>query len=134
MSKPLEGTLSLFGFQSTRARLDVLPRSLAWRLTRASAFWAGGLVLAPAVGLVPPHAPWAVAALGIGGIMGVRKWRERFTLLSFQGDCPKCGAPLSLKSGTPVRLMMTVPCVECNHDSRLAAHFPSDGSTDRSVG
>jgi len=116
----MEGTVSLFGFPNTPAQLEVLSRSTAWRALRASAFFGGGLLVAPAVGLVPPHAPWVVVALGIGGIMGLRKWKERFTILSFQGTCPKCGGVLSLASGIPLRPVMTVPCHGCNHDSRLS--------------
>ena len=115
----MEGTVSLFGFPNTLAQLEVLSRSTAWRALRASAFFGGGLLVAPAVGLVPPHAPWVVVALGIGGIMGLRKWKERFTILSFHGACPKCGGALSLASGIPLRPVMTVPCHGCNHDSRL---------------
>ena len=121
----MDGTLSLFGFPDTPARLEVLPRSAAWRWLRASVFFGGGLLLAPAVGLVPPHAPWVAAALGIGGIMGIRKWRERFTILSLQGTCPRCGGALSLASGTPLRPVMTVPCGGCNHESRLATPIRS---------
>ncbi len=119
VSQPVEGTLSLFGFPDTPAELAVLPRSAGWRLGRSSAFIGTGLVLAPLVGLIPPHAPWVLAVLGTGGLMGIRKWKERFTILSLQGECPKCGGPLSLKSGTPLRSVMTVPCSGCNHDSRL---------------
>ena len=123
----MEGTISLFGFPSTSARIEVLPRSTAWRGLRASAFLGGGLLLAPAVGLVPPHVPWAVAVLGIGGFLGLRKWKERFTILSFQGVCPKCGGALSLNSGTPLRAVMTVPCDGCNHESRLTTPMPRKG-------
>ncbi|MCJ7627782.1 MAG: hypothetical protein MUO50_05270, partial [Longimicrobiales bacterium] len=115
----MEGTVSLFGFPDTPGRLEVLPRSTAWRGLRATAFLGGGLLLAPAVGLVPPHAPWAMAALGIGGILGIRKWREQFTILSFHGTCPRCGGILTLASGIPLRPVMTVTCEGCNHDSRL---------------
>ena len=115
----MEGTLTLFGFPSTVAELDVLPRTMTWRLSRASVFLGGGLILAPAVGVFPPHAPWFLGALGIGGFLGIRKWRERFTVLSLRGSCPKCGGSLSMRSGTPLRPVMTVSCPGCNHDSRL---------------
>jgi len=115
----MEGTISLFGFPSTPAHLDVRSRSKSWRVSWCSVFMGGGVLLAPVVGLVPPHAPWMMGALGIGGFLGLRKWRERFTVLAFQGFCPKCGGPLSLPSGTPLRPVMTLPCSGCNHDSRL---------------
>ena len=123
-SETLEGTISLFGFPSIEAHMKVRPRSRSWRWTRAGLFWGLGLLIAPAVGLVPPHAPWVVAALGVGGFMGTRKWKERYTVLSFQGECPRCGGKLTLKSGTPLRPAMTLPCEGCNHDSRLVPTIP----------
>lgn len=120
----MDGTLSLFGFPGTPARLEVLPRSTGWRFLRAAGFIGGGLVLAPAVGLVPPHAPWVLAAVGLGGFLGIRKWRERYTILSFQGLCPKCGGTLFVASGTPLRPVMTIPCAECHHDPRLTVALP----------
>lgn len=124
----MEGLLILFGFPSTRAHLEVLPRSTFWRASWTAAFAGGGLLLAPAVGLIPPHAPWAVGALGIGGVLAIRKWKERFTILSFSGACPKCGEPLSIRSGTALRAEMTVPCEACNHDSRLTVVVPASGA------
>lgn len=120
----MEGTLSLFGYSSTVAHLEVLPRSTGWRGLRAGLFMGGALVLAPAVGLFPPHAPWVAGVLGIGGYLGIRKWRERFTVLSFRGCCPKCGGALSLPPGTPLRPVMTVSCDGCNHDSSLTTTPP----------
>ena len=124
----MDGTLSLFGFPSTPAHLEVLPRSTSWRSLRAGGFFGGSLLLAPLVGLVPPHAPWVVAVLATGTLLGIRKWRERFTILSLRGKCPKCGGELSLASGTPLKAMMTVPCPGCNHDPRLTAGLPQAGA------
>jgi hypothetical protein len=127
----MEGTLSLFGFPSTVAQLEVLPRSTRWRAFRATLFMGGALVLAPLVGLVPPHAPWVVGVVGIGSFMGVRKWRERFTVLSLRGKCPKCGGAVFLPEGTPLRRVMTVSCEGCNHDSSLTTTFPGPERTTR---
>jgi hypothetical protein len=117
---PMKGTISLFGFPSKEAALEVLPRSTGWRGLRAAGFMAAGLALAPAVGLVPPHAPWALLALGLGGFLGIRKWKERYTIVGFQGECPKCGGSLSIPPGTPLRPVMTLSCPGCNLDSRLS--------------
>jgi hypothetical protein len=121
---PTRGALSLFGFPSTEATLEVLPRSPAWRASRGLAFLLGGVVLAPAVGLLPPHVPWATAAVITGGFFGFRKWREHFTVLSVEGSCPKCGALLRLSPGTPLRRVSSIPCEGCNHDSRLTVSDP----------
>ena len=118
-SLEIHGELSLFGFPPEKAILWALPRSRRWRGIRAVAYVGGGLLLAPVLGVVPPHAPWVLGALGLGGVLGVRKWREWFTLVSFQGRCPKCGAAMTLKAGTPVRPSLSVPCDGCHHDSRL---------------
>jgi len=120
----LSGTLSLFGFPARGAVLQVLPRSTAWRGTRASAFFGGGLLMAPILGVLPPHAPWVAGALGLGGFFGIRKWRERFTLMSFHGECPKCGGALGLRKGIPLRAELSVPCEGCHHDSRLSVALP----------
>ena len=124
------GTLSIFGYPNTTATLEVIPRSIRWRAFRAFLYAGGGLVLAPALGLIPPHAPWALAALAVGGFMAVRRWRERFTLESLQGRCPKCGGSLRLQGRVPLRPVMTVPCSSCNHESRLTTEIePTQAQT-----
>jgi hypothetical protein len=117
---PFRGSMILFGFPSTGVEGEVIPRSRNWRGLRLFGFLAGGLVLAPLVGLIPPHAPWAVGALGVGLFFGIRKWRERLTLVSFQGGCPKCGAEIRLKPGSAVRNGMSITCDQCHHDSVLS--------------
>jgi len=123
----LSGAVALFGYPGTRGEMDVLPRSLGWRRLRAAGFFLGGLALAPAVGMVPPHVPWALGALGLGGYLGYRKWREAFTVLMFRGVCPKCGGPLSIAKGTPVREVMSLPCSGCRHDSSMTVNIKSEG-------
>lgn len=120
----LTGTLNLFGFPPRHTTLEVLPRSRGWRVLRASGFFGAGLVLAPLVGVVPPHAPWVAAALGIGGFLGIRKWRERFTLVSFQGNCPRCGEAVRIRAGIPLRPALSVPCEACHFDARLEVALP----------
>jgi len=124
----MKGTISLFGFPSTDAKLEVIPRSTAWRGVRVVGSLAAGLLLAPALGLVPPHAPWAILSLTTGGFVAFRKWQEQFTVVGFQGECPRCGGPLAIRTGTPLRPEMTLPCPGCNHDSRLTAGIPTHTS------
>lgn len=129
----LSGTLNLFGFPAEEAILDVVPRSLAWRGRWAAAFLTIGFILAPILGAVPPHAPWALGALAFGGFFGLRKWKERFTLLALWGLCPKCGGTMKVKKGTPLRANLSVPCDGCHHDARLEVSFP-DGLGEREQG
>lgn len=118
------GSLTLFGFPSTSVTVTGIPRSGRWRGIRAGLFGVGGLILAPAVGMIPPHAPWAAGALGLGIFLGLRKWRERFTVTSMDGTCPKCGAPMSVDEGSALRPGMTVPCDACHHDAVLHLEGP----------
>jgi len=123
----LRGALTLFGFSPEEAIVLAIPRSRGWRGTRAFAFIGGGLVLTPMVGMVPPHAPWAVGALGFGFYFGIRKWREHFTLRAIYGRCPKCGAAVTLKAGTPLKTTLSVSCDSCHHNSQLTVAFPPEG-------
>ncbi len=52
--------ITLFGFDVVRANARIEARSAGWRARRASIALAAGLIVAPAVALVPPHAPWAL--------------------------------------------------------------------------
>ncbi|HSG09767.1 MAG TPA: hypothetical protein VLA36_15505 [Longimicrobiales bacterium] len=111
--------LALFGFDSTEARVLLRPRSRSWRLWGALRTQAAGLVLAPAVGLVPPHAPWALGALAVSFMLARRRWRHLFTVEGVAGKCPKCGAPVSPRVGM-LRQPHPVPCDGCHHDLTLA--------------
>jgi hypothetical protein len=122
----LSGTLNLFGFPPEAAVIEVIPRSRAWRGRRAGAYFATGLILTPIRGSVPPHAPWALGALAFGGFFGLRKWRELFTMDSLTGLCPKCGGAMRVKTGTPFRNHLSVPCEACHHDARLEVTVPKD--------
>jgi hypothetical protein len=119
ISSTRAGKLELFGFPTTKAQVRVLPRTTAWRAGGAILFGVCSLLLAPLVGLVPPHAPWALGALGMGGFLALRRWRERFTILALEGLCPKCGGALGLREGTPLKAVISVPCEGCHHDARL---------------
>lgn len=113
------GTLSVFGHEDTEAHLRLLPRSTGWRATRAGAFTLGGVALAPLVALVPPHAAWALASVGTGVALGIRKWKERFTLLRLRAPCPRCGQEIRRDSPARLRTPETVTCEACHHSASL---------------
>jgi len=77
-----------------------------------------GLLVAPVVVLVPPHVPWALGALGVGGILARRRWLERFTVLDVDGACPRCGKPVK---GTRGRLRHPHPvlCESCHFEGSV---------------
>lgn len=114
----VEGRLTLFGHEPTPAVVRIRPRSRAWRLGGAVRAQAVGLVLAPLVGLLPPHAPWALGALGGGFFLARKRWRHHHTVESVSGPCPRCGAPVDPRPGM-LRTPHPVPCEACHHDASL---------------
>jgi len=112
--------ITLFGFDAVQAHARVETRSKRWRARRASIALGAGLMLAPAVVLIPPHAPWALAALGMGFVMARRRWAEAHTLHFLDGACPRCGEGVSLSR--PVRLLHPHPisCPSCHYESALS--------------
>jgi len=112
------GTITLFGYDPVDVELLLRPRSRRWRLLGTGRILAVTLVVAPLVGLAPPHAPWVVGVLGAGGFLARRRWRERFTVEGVEGPCPKCGAELSVASGA-LKRPHTVPCDACHHESSV---------------
>lgn len=112
------GTLVLFGFDPEPVRLRLRPRSRRWRFLGAARTAAVTLVLAPAAGLVPPHVPWILGVLGVGGFLAKRRLDEHFTVVGIEGSCPKCGAGLSLSEGR-LRTPHPVPCESCHHEGSV---------------
>lgn len=112
------GTLVLFGFDPEPVRVRLRPRSRRWRLLGAGRTVAVALVLTPVAGLVPPHAPWILGVLGVGGFLAKRRLDEHFTVVGIAGACPKCGATLSVAEGR-LRSPHPVPCEQCHHEGSV---------------
>lgn len=112
------GRMNLFGYDPTTVRLTLRPRTRRWRLLGAGRTMAVALVLAPAAGLVPPHAPWILGVLGVGGFLARRRFQERFTVVGISGPCPGCGAELAVGSGK-LRTPHPVPCEACHHEGSV---------------
>ena len=113
-----EAAVTLFGFEPSTVRVVVTPRSRAWRVGGAARTMAIATVVAPVVAIFPPHAIWPIGALMTGGVLARRRYVERFTLVSAEGACPKCGADIVVKS-TRLRVPHQIPCEGCNHESLL---------------
>ena len=114
----VEAEAVVFGFPATPVELSVRRRAVSWRAGGAARRLAIFVVIAPFVAIVPPHAPWAIAALATGVILARRRWLERFTLERVEGVCPKCGEPLAVKAAR-LRLPHPVACEGCHHQSEL---------------
>ena len=112
--------ITLFGLDDVPADARIEARSVGWRARRAATALAVGLIAAPVVVLVPPHAPWALGALGIGLLTARRRWGEEQTLHFLKGACPRCGAVISLSR--PVRLRHPHPtsCPSCQYELAIS--------------
>ncbi|MFQ5537264.1 MAG: hypothetical protein ACE5GJ_07400 [Gemmatimonadota bacterium] len=108
----------MFGFPPAPAVVFLLPRTPRWRALGAAQRLGMALLLAPLAGLVPPHAPWILGVLGVGGVLARRRWTEHFTLLALEADCPSCGAPLHVPPGR-LRSPHTLSCDACHHEGTL---------------
>ena len=112
--------ITLFGFDVVPANARIEARSVGWRALRTSMALAAGLIVAPVVFLVPPHAPWALAALGIGLVTARRRWAEVHTLHFFEGACPRCGEGVSISRPARLRHPHAVSCPSCHYESALS--------------
>lgn len=126
----VEARATLFGFDDTKVRARIIPRSRGWRVGGAARTFGVFFVVAPFMAIFPPHAVWPIGALITGGVLARRRYIERFTLVEVEGPCPKCGAPLSVKSGR-LKRPQALPCEQCKHepslrvpDGALTAHAP----------
>ena len=102
-----------FGFQPTPARVRLAKRSASWRMTRALLSLFLGLGLAPVVALLPPHIPWAAGSIIAGCWFAWRFSRERVTLLSYDGTCPRCSGEVQAEPRAPLASSQGVHCGSC---------------------
>lgn len=112
--------ITLFGFDAVPADARIEARSTAWRARRAAMALGLGLIVAPAVALVPPHAPWALGALGMGLLTARRRWAEEHTLHSLEGACPRCGQGISVRRSTRLRHPHPISCPSCQHELAIS--------------
>jgi hypothetical protein len=110
----LEARLSLFGFVSTPVVLAVTPRTRGQRVGRAIASAIGGIVLAPIVFLIPPHAEWVMLSVATGLYWARKNWIAEFVVATFDGRCPRCYAPVKVKPGATLRFPHAVTCYSCH--------------------
>lgn len=128
----VEARATLFGFDDQPVRAEILPRSKAWRVGGAARTFAVFAVVAPLVAVFPPHAVWFLGALVAGGVLARRRYIERFTLVSVEGVCPRCGETLAAKKGR-LKQPHLLPCEGCNHEpalrvpEELLRGLPEDG-------
>ena len=118
----------LFGFEPAAATVALRRRPRRWRVGGALKIMAVAVVVAPVLGLIPPHAPWIIGALAVGGFLAKRRLDERFTVVSLEARCPRCDASLQAPVGR-LRDPHPVPCQACHHEPAL--HVPTDALEDQ---
>jgi hypothetical protein len=55
------------------------------------------------------------------GAVTWRSFRGRYRVQRFRGECPRCGAELTVQPGTPIDLPHPLVCYACHHEPKLAA-------------
>src|SRR5690606_452769 len=115
----LSAHVAQFGYTPAAARLEVEPRSLAARRMRGLITVVVCIAVAPIVFFIPPHAEWLLALVVGGGLETRRQLLAQYRVLSFEGECPRCGAALRMRSGTLLRLPHGINCTSCRTESRL---------------
>jgi hypothetical protein len=101
-----------FGGKTTEARAQVIERSARWRQVGAAQqllWW----LLAPVAFFIPPHIPWVLLVLGIGGYRAAVRLMEHRTLVSLHGACPKCGTEQAFTELGRMRHPHKVTCASC---------------------
>ncbi len=116
--------LRAFGADAATARIEVTPRSAGWRISRAVGFGIAGYAIM-LLAILPPHALWAMAGLVAGTTFATLKFLERYTLESFEGTCPHCGADLSSDGRARLKARSTVTCDTCHRASELVVDVPA---------
>lgn len=110
--------LRAFGADPATARIEVTPRSTGWRVSRAVGFGLAGYAVM-LLSILPPHALWAMAGLVAGTTFATLKFMERYTLDSFEGHCPHCGAEIASDGSSRLKPRSTITCDACQRSSEL---------------
>lgn len=120
--------------------VELEPRPRRQRTLRVAVILAATLVLTPAVFFIPPHFLWPLVVLVLGAYFARREWRGEYVVLSFAGECPRCGDPLTVAAGSRIRSGQRVECYGCHREPELmletaqvsaaAESAPADGSVD----
>lgn len=116
--------LACFGADSTPATVELLERPFSWRMTRALLAAGIGLGLAPVAAIVPPHIPWAGAALIGGGVIARGRWIERYTLARIEGTCPRCNGAIEMTPARRLKDPESITCGNCGETVLVEVEIP----------
>lgn len=96
-------------------------RYSAWgRLSRTIVWGVTWIVSTVATFLITIFDPFFTAMpFLVGAVMTYRTWRGRFRVTGFQGACPRCREPLTLKDGSRIGSPHPMVCYNCHHEPEL---------------
>ncbi len=107
------------GSGTSEARIRVERQSTGVRVVGAMLILAVAIALMPVLLLVPPHFLWPPVSLAVGGFLAWRFWRGTYSVVSFEGRCPRCDAALDLAAGARIRRRHTLECYGCHRQPEL---------------
>ena len=117
----MEARLSLFGFSATPVTLHVTPRTRSERVTRSILSMVTAILIAPFVFFIPPHAEWVMLSIATGMYWARKNWVAEYVVASFEGVCPRCHSPVTLRAGTTLRFPHGLVCYACHQRPTLEA-------------
>lgn len=106
--------LTLAGHEPVPGTAELTYRPRSERITRGTMSLVGFTLLAAVVAILPPHIPWALIALSAGVIIAFRNFRGVYTVRSFEGNCPRCGAALKVEPGAKIKPPHEMDCYNCH--------------------
>lgn len=123
-----EAVVTLRAHRPGPARVELAHRGV-WRRAAGVALWlAICWGAAPLVLRVPPHYPWAAAAIILGALLAYREWTGRYRVVAFAGICPRCGHSLRLGARC-IDLPHRLSCFHCHFEPVLEVVGSSRGES-----
>jgi hypothetical protein len=111
--------LTLAGSATVAVTVEVIYQSRATRMSQALLTMGVAVVIAPVLFFLPPHFLWPALALAGGAWLAWRCWKGEYYVIHFEGSCPRCATPLTLKRGARIRGHETLECYGCHRHPEL---------------
>lgn len=129
ITRSLDVELSITRRETSRAVAVVVDHGVPARVARALGAWlACWLLAALSVFIHILHLFLVPGFLVAGVVLGIKRLRERSSLVRLEGPCPRCKAPRTLEHIGAFRDACRVHCDGCGHSATLRVLGPrADG-------
>lgn len=114
-----DARLILPGSVTAEVIVEVIYQSRATRLSQALLTLTVAVMISPVLFFLPPHFLWPAVSVSLGAWLAWRYWKGEYYVIHFEGNCPRCQAPLALKRGARVRGRETLECYGCHRHPEL---------------